>query len=84
MIKRLPSKRSNGAYNVWELIQAKELEGGNPVYGVRVVFLNQEKTSEKSDRLWRSERRCGTISGLGKPNRLRSKNEFADSYVRVC
>lgn len=47
-------------------------------------FLTKKRPSEKSDRFWRSERRCGTTIGLGKPNRLRSKNEFADSYVRVC
>jgi hypothetical protein len=47
MIKRLASKRSNGFYNVWELIPAKELEGGNPVDAVRVVFLNKEKTQRE-------------------------------------
>jgi hypothetical protein len=47
MIKRLASKRSNGFYNVWELIQAKGLEDGNPVDPVRVVFLNQEKTQRE-------------------------------------
>ncbi len=47
MIKRLASKRSNGFYNVWELIQAKELEDGNPVDAVRFVFLNQEKTQRE-------------------------------------